>query len=117
MSLFAIVCLVVAAIAVIIFASLCLRPALRARTVVLRLQTLPALAVTHGAGEIIRSMSVASARFETANRRFAASAVSIDSALASVGGYAAQVAAMSMVIDSLLEFLVPRLRGMTQNDC
>ena len=114
MTSFAITCLLIAAAAVISFAGVCVRPALRARRLALRLQTHPALAGARAAGDLAQSITASAGRFDTANQRSRVAAASIDSALASLGGYAGQVAAISAAVDGLLECLVPRLRGMME---
>ncbi|HKW44612.1 MAG TPA: hypothetical protein VJN22_03080 [Candidatus Eremiobacteraceae bacterium] len=114
MTSFTVTCLLIAAAAVISFAGVCVRPALRARRLALRLQTHPALAGARTAGDLTQSIAASAARFDIANRRFSVAAVSIDSALTSLGGYAGQVAAISTAVDGLLECLVPRLRGMLE---
>ena len=108
----AIVCAVIAALSSIIFASMCVRPALRLRGVIERLQSNPALLAAIRAQESSRSIASAAATIEPAARRLGAAGVSIANALVSIAGFRSQVAATADVVESLLGLVVPRLRGM-----
>jgi cytochrome c biogenesis protein CcdA len=117
----AIACLAVGFVACVISASLCIRPAMKVRALVLSSANHPAVQVVQNAGRSFASFAEIAARLEAANRSFDAAAVSIDSALTSVGAYASQVATMAIVVDGLLELVVPRLRminiGTTEFQC
>jgi hypothetical protein len=107
---------VIGALSCVIFASTCIRPALRLRTLVRRLESHPALRAATDAQDLGQSIASAGALFDAAGRRIEAAAASIADAMASVAGYAGQVSATAAVVDSLLGLVVPRLRGMLAKD-
>jgi hypothetical protein len=72
------------------------------------------LRAVQAANDAFQSVADAGARLEATSRRFGSAAVAINSAAASIGAYASQVAIMAMAIDGLLELFVPRLRGMIE---
>lgn len=104
--------LIAGALACLIFGALCIRPALRLRTVTIRLANHPTLRAIEEASGSLEAFTVAGSRLEAASHKFEAAAVTINAAAASVGAYASQVVVMAAVVDSALELLVPRLRGM-----
>jgi hypothetical protein len=106
--------LIAGALACLIFAAICIRPALRLRTVTLRLSNHPTLRTIEAASDSLQAFAIAGSRLEDASHRFETAAVQINAAAASVGAYASQVAVMAVVVDSALELLVPRLRGMLE---
>ena len=108
----AIACAAISALSCIIFALLCIRPALRMRSVVVRLQSNPALLAAIAAQDSSQALASAALTFEPAARRLGAAGLAIEDALASVVGYTNQVAVTASVVESLLGFIVPRLRGM-----
>ncbi|HEY7981824.1 MAG TPA: hypothetical protein VID19_10110 [Candidatus Eremiobacteraceae bacterium] len=112
MSWIAIACAVIGAISCIIFALTCIRPALRLRGLMQRLQAHPVVQAALDARDASQSIASAAASFEPASRKIKIAAASIADAMASVAGYASQVAEASVVVDSMLGFVVPRLRGM-----
>lgn len=95
-----------------IFSAMFFRSAFRLRGAALRLSKHPVVRMGLSAQDLLPPAGVAIGRFEVANTRLAAAAVEMHSAFDSVSAYAGQVATMSIVIDNLLEMLVPRLRGM-----
>jgi hypothetical protein len=108
----AIVCAAIGALSCVIFGVMCIRPALRLRGNVQRLQAHPALRSVTAAQGMSESISLAAAGFDSATRRLEVAASSIVDAMASVAGYAGQVASTAAVVESLLGLVVPRLRGM-----
>lgn len=104
--------LIVGALACLIFAALCIRPALRLRTLTIKLANHPTLRTLEAASDSLQVFAVAGSRLGDVSQRFETAAVEINAAAASVGAYASQVAVMAVVVDSALELLVPRLRGM-----
>ena len=108
--------LIAGALACVIFAALCVRPALRLRTVTIKLANHPTLRTIEAASESLDAFAVAGNRLGDVSQRFETAAVEISAAVASVGAYASQVAVMAVVVDSALELLVPRLRGMLREE-
>jgi len=108
--------LIAGAVACLIFAALCIRPALRLRTVTIRLANHPTLRTIEAARDSLEAFAVAGSRLEDASHRFGMAAVEINSASAAIGAYASQVAVMAIVVDSALDLLVPRLRGMLDDE-
>ena len=108
----AISCAAAGALSCIVFALLCIRPALRVRGVIARVQSNPALLAPIDAQESSRSLAAATNTFDSAAQRLAAASFAIEDALASVSGFTTQVAVTATVVDSLLGLVVPRLRGM-----
>lgn len=106
--------LIAGAIACLIFAALCIRPALRLRALAIRLAKHPSFVAVEAAGNSLQSFAVAGTRLDKATRRFETAALTINDAANAVGAYASQVAIMAVVVDSALELLVPRLRGMVE---
>jgi len=106
--------LIAGALACLICAALCIGPALRLRTVAMRLANHPTLRTVESASDSLQAFAVAGSRLEDARHRFGTAAVTINAAAASVGAYASQVAVMAVVVDSALDLLVPRLRGMIE---
>jgi hypothetical protein len=107
-----IACAAIGALSCIVFALLCIRPALRMRSVIVRLQANPALLAAIDAQKSGQSLAVAATTFEPAARRLAAAGFAIEGALASVSGFTTQVAVTATVVETLLGLVVPRLRGM-----
>jgi len=112
MMMFGIVCIAFGVLSCIVFASLCVRPAMRVRALASPSPGLDLTSVAAGASGSLASIRIAAVEFGTAKRRLGAAAVSMDAAFASIAAYARQVAIVSVVVDSVLEFVVPRLRGM-----
>lgn len=108
----AIACAAIGALSCAIFASRCIRSALRLRARIRRLESHPALRAVIDAQELSRSLVSATALIAEAGRRMESAVAAIVDAMASVAGYAGQVSATADVVDSLLGFVVPRLRGM-----
>ena len=108
----AIACASLGALSCIIFALLCIRPALRMRSVFIRLQSNPALLAALAAQDSSQALASAAITFEPAAQRLGTAGFAIEDALASVAGYTNQVAVTASVVESLLGFIVPRLRGM-----
>ncbi|HEY5095798.1 MAG TPA: hypothetical protein VII69_11845 [Candidatus Eremiobacteraceae bacterium] len=104
--------LIAGAIACLIFAGLCIRPALRLRTLTIRLAKHPSLLAIEKARDSFESFAAAGTKLEEASHRFETAATTINAAAASVGAYASQISIMAFVVDASLELLVPRLRGM-----
>jgi hypothetical protein len=110
----AVTCAVIGTLSCVIFASACVRPALRLRTLVLRLQKHPAMRAASDLQNSSQSIASAAALFGPAAYRLEAAALSIAAAMESVAGYASQVAATAALVESLLGLIVPRLRGMLE---
>ena len=112
MMIFAIACVAVGLVSCIVFACLCIRPALRVRALASPSPGRDLTSMTAGASDAFASVGAAALEFESAKRRLGAAAASMDAAFASIAAYSRQIAIVSMVVDRVLEFVVPRLRGM-----
>lgn len=112
MIIFGIICAALGVVSCIAFAGLCVRPALRVRALASRLPGRGLASAAAGANGSIASMRAAAVEFESAKRRLGVAAVSMDAAFGSIATYSRQVAIVAVVVDSALEFIVPRLRGM-----
>jgi hypothetical protein len=112
---FAIYAPITGAIACLVFAGLCIRPALRFRALALRLANHPSMIAVAAASDSFESFNAAGAQLAEASRRFESAAVSVNSAALSIGAYASQVSVMAVIVDGLLELFVPRLRGMIRD--
>jgi hypothetical protein len=109
-----VICASIGVISCIVFGALCVRPALRIRALVHPSAGRPLSSVSTEANASFATLSAAAVEFESANRRFGAAAASMDAAFASIGAYVRQVAIIAVVVDSILELVVPRLRGMME---
>lgn len=109
-----VVCASIGVISCISFGGFCVRPALRIRALTQPSTGLDLNSISAKAHGSFASLNDAAMEFETANRRFAAAADSIDAAFSSIGAYVRQVAIIGVVVDSILELVVPRLRGMLE---
>jgi hypothetical protein len=112
MTIFGIVCVALGVVSCIAFASLCVRPALRVRSLAAPSAGRDLTSVAAGASGSLASIRATSVEFELAKQRLGVAAGSMDAAFASIAAYSRQVAIVSVVVDSALEFVVPRLRGM-----
>ncbi len=112
----AIACAAIGALSCIIFALMCIPPANRMRSAVVRLQSNPALLAAIAAQDSGQTLESAAITFEPAARRLGAAGLAIENALASVAGYTNQVAVTASLVESLLGLVVPRLRGMLANE-
>jgi len=114
MMIFGFVCVALSVGLCIAFASLCLRPARRIRALAAHSPGRDLPFVATGASDSLAAIRAAAIEFESAKRRLGAAALSMDAALASIAAYSRQVAIVSVVVDSALAFIVPRLRGMLE---
>ena len=114
MMLFGIVCVGIGVVSCIAFGCLCIRPALRVRALASPSPGRDLTSVAAGATGSVAAIRAATVEFESAKRRLGVAAVSMDAAFASIAAYSRQVAIVSVVVDSALEFVVPRLRGMLE---
>jgi len=109
-----IVCASIGVISCIAFGGLCVRPALRIRALVHPSAGRALSSVSADANRSFALLRAASVEFDSANRRFGAAAASIDAAFASIAVYVRHVAIIAVVVDSILDLVVPRLRGMLE---
>ena len=116
MMTFALACLLAGVVAFLIAVGVCIRPGLRLRAILLRLEKHPSLRVAEAASGSLESVAAAVERLEVASRRFDTAAVTINAAAVSVGAFASQIAIVAAVVDGLLDMFVPRLRGMLAPD-
>jgi hypothetical protein len=112
---FAIYAPIAGALACLIFAGLCIRPALRIRELTLRLANHPSMIAVAAASDSFESFDSAGDRLAQASRRFGTAATSVDSAASSIAAFAGQISVIAVIVDRLLELFVPRLRGIIQD--
>jgi hypothetical protein len=112
MMTFALACLSIGVVAFLIAVGICIRPGLRIRSLLVRLEKHPSLRAAEAASGSLESVAAALERLDVASRRFDTAADTINAAAVSVGAFASQIAIVAAVVDSLLDMFVPRLRGM-----